>query len=182
MGFLGQPQKPEKRNLYDDKEFWVGRVEEAKKRNDPFYSIFRSGPVVWKGIIDNRLFVIREKIPTGSAVLDAGCGFGWLHHHLPYMQAIKYTGVDHTPALIEYGKELYPKANLVEAPLQKLPFEDNSFAWVVCSCAKEGIVQNEENGLAPEGLWESIEKEFMRVSENAIVWPNYDMAYEILTR
>jgi len=170
------------RNLYDDKEFWVGRVNEAKARNDPFYSIYRSGPAVWNEIITNRLQVISKVVPTGSRLLDAGCAFGWLSKSLPYMQAIKYTGVDHTPALIEYGKELYPKINLVEAPLQELPFDDDSFDWIVCSCVKHGIVENEENGLVEEGRWKQIESEFMRVSENAIIWPSYSMDYEIVSR
>ena len=172
----------EKRNLYDDKEFWVGRVNDAKARQDPFYSIYKSGPVVWGEIIKNRLSIIAEKIPTGSRVLDAGCAFGWLATVLPYMQAIKYTGIDHTPALIDYGKELFPRVNLIEAPLQELPFDNDSFDWVVCSCVKHGIVENEENGLIEKGRWKQIESEFMRVSENAIVWPSYSMDYEMVTR
>jgi len=172
----------EHRNLYDDKEFWIKRVEEAKSVGYPFHSIYKSGPTVWNEIINNRVSIIVEKIPTGSRVLDAGCAFGWLSQFLPYMQAIKYTGVDHTPVLIDYGKELYPRINLIEAPLQKLPFENDSFDWVVCSCVKHGIVENEDNGLIEEGRWKKIEGEFMRVAENAIVWPSYQMDYEMISR
>ncbi|HAI18075.1 MAG TPA: hypothetical protein DCM10_08695 [Xanthomarina gelatinilytica] len=119
-----------------------------------------------------------EHISSEHRVLDAGCAFGWLSQYIPN----PYTGVDQTPALLEYGRELYPGINLVEAELQNLPFDDDSFDWVVCSCVKYGIVECEENGLMPKGRWNKIEKEFLRVSKGAIIWPSYQDDFEIITR
>ena len=166
------------KNLYDDKEFWVDRVSSAKEKGDPFYSVYRSGPAEWKRIITGRLSIIREKIKSHERILDAGSAFGWLSQYIPN----PYTGVDQTPALLNYGKELYPGVNLIEAQLQSLPFDDNSFDWVVCSCVKYGIVEGEENGLMEKGRWQKIEKEFLRVAPAAIIWPNYSDEYEIISR
>ena len=167
------------KNVYDDKEFWVERVRQAKLRNDPFYSVFRSGPVVWSGIINNRISVIREHIDVKESIMDAGCGFGWLASMIPNK---KYVGVDQTPALLEYGKELYPNIVLVKSTLQNLPFPDDTFDWVVCSCVKEKIVEAEQHGLIEEGRWSKIEDEFLRVSKAAIIWPNYQHDYEIIRK
>ena len=166
------------KNLYDDKEFWVGRVAVAKNLGDPFHSVYRSGPKEWNRIITNRLKIMDEHISSEHRVLDAGCAFGWLSQYIPN----PYTGVDQPPALLEYGRELYPGINLVEAELQNLPFDDDSFDWVVCSCVKYGIVECEENGLMPKGRWNKIEKEFLRVSKGAIIWPSYQDDFEIITR
>ena len=166
------------KNLYDDIEFWVGRVAAAKSIGDPFYSVFRSGNAEWKRIINGRLAVMKDNISPTARVLDAGCAFGWLSQYIPN----PYTGVDQTPALLEYGRELYPQISLVEAELQNLPFPDNSFDWIVCSCVKHGIVECEENGLMPKGRWDKIESEFLRVAKSAIIWPSYQDGYEILSR
>jgi hypothetical protein len=91
-------------------------------------------------------------------------------------------GVDQTPALLNYGKELYPNITFVESTLQELPFEDNSFDWVVCSCVKYGIVENEELGLIEPGRWARIEKEFLRVAKAGIIWPSYQPDYEMIKR
>lgn len=166
-------------NVYDDKEFWVERVKQAKLRNNPFYSVYRSGPAVWHGIINNRVSTILENTRPEDSIMDAGCGFGWLASMIPNK---KYVGVDQTPALLEYGKELYPNVMFVKSPLQKLPFSNDTFDWVVCSCVKEKIVEAEEHGLIEEGRWAKIEEEFLRVAKAAIIWPNYQHAYEIIRR
>tara|TARA_R100001510_G_scaffold53941_1_gene56045 strand:- start:2736 stop:3239 length:504 start_codon:yes stop_codon:yes gene_type:complete len=166
------------KNLYDNKEFWVTRVAQAKSVGDPYYSVYRSGPTEWKRIINSRLSVINQEVKEEDKLLDAGCGFGWLSQFVKN----EYTGVDQTPALIEYGRELYPGIKLVESTLQDLPFEDNSFDWIVCSCVKYGILESEESGLIEEGRWDTIEKEFLRIANGAIIWPSYSSDYEIIRR
>ena len=166
------------RNLYDDKDFWVTRVAEAKAVRNPFWSIFRSGESDWKRIINGRVSIINKETTEEETILDAGCAFGWLSQFIEN----KYTGIDQTPALVEYGRELYPGIELVEAKLQELPFEDDSFDWIVCSCVKYGIVEAEENGLMEKGRWDTIEKEFLRVAKGAIIWPSYSNDYEIIKR
>jgi SAM-dependent methyltransferase len=166
------------KNLYDDKDFWVTRVTEAKAVGDPYFSVYRSGPKEWSRIINGRTSVISQEIKEKDKILDAGCGFGWLSQFI----SNEYVGVDQTPALLDYGRELYPGINLIESELQKLPFENNSFDWVVCSCVKQGIVQGEELGMMEIGRWDTIEKEFLRVAKGAIIWPSYSNDYEITRR
>jgi SAM-dependent methyltransferase len=166
------------KNLYDDADFWVTRVADAKNHNDPFRSVFRAGSHAWRSIIKGRLDIMSEKIQPSESVLDAGCSFGWLSQHITN----DYVGVDQTPALVEYGRELYPDVTLILGKLQELPFDDNSFDWIVCSCVKYGIVECEEGGLMPPGRWEKIESEFLRVAKGAIIWPSYQPEYEIILR
>jgi len=166
------------KNLYDDKEFWVDRVAAAKARNDPYYCVYRSGPLEWHRIRSGRISVMSKLIKPEEKILDAGCAFGWLSQFV----SNEYVGVDQTPALINYGKELYPKIKLVEAQLQNLPFEKNEFDWVVCSCVKHGIVEAEALGLMEKGRWNKIESEFLRVAKSAIIWPSYQDEYLILKR
>jgi hypothetical protein len=93
-----------------------------------------------------------------------------------------YTGIDQTVALINYGKELYPSANLVIGKIQEMPFENDQFDIVICSCVKHGIIECEQNGMIEVGRWKKIEDEFMRVAKLAIVWPSYSNQYEIIQR
>ena len=166
------------RNLYDDADFWIGRVAAAKKINDPYHCVYRSGPAEWKRIRDNRLSIIEQYVQPEDKVLDAGCAFGWLSQFIPN----PYVGVDQTPALLEYGRELYPDIKLVNSRLQQLPFKDNEFDWVLCSCVKQGIVQGEELGMMEKGRWQTIESEFLRVAKSAIIWPSYQNEFEIISR
>lgn len=166
------------KNRYDDKQFWVGRVSDAKTSKTPHQAVFRVGQDEWGKIVKGRLDVISKYITPFDSVMDAGCGHGWLYENIPNM----YVGVDQTPALLDYAKELYPDASFVESTLQQLPFEDDSFDWVVCSCVKEGIIKGEEYGLMEKGRWKKIEAEFLRVAKGAIIWPSYQPDYEVIVR
>jgi len=162
------------KNLYDNQQFWVGRVATAKKLGDPSKSVYGNlAPV-----IKNRVEVIKSLIDPDSKILDAGCSYGWLSQKLPN----PYVGLDQTTALIEYGRELYPEVSFVQAKMQELPFEDDSFDWVVSSCVKYGIVECEELGEMPKGRWAKIEKEILRVAPRAIIWPSYGFDYELIER
>ena len=162
------------KNLYDDQAFWVQRVERAKSLNDPTKCLYGD----LNSVIHNRVETIKKLISREESILDAGCGYGWLSQYIEN----KYIGVDQTVALINYGKELYPDVNLVLSKLQKLPFDDNSFDWVVSSCVKEGIVGLENNNSIEKGRWSIIESEFLRVAKQAIIWPSYSNEYEIIKR
>jgi SAM-dependent methyltransferase len=163
------------KNIYDDQEFWVGRVAQAKREGWPWASIFSEDEYEIKL---NRLTTISQYYSLrDSKILDAGCAYGWLSEYVK-----NYTGVDQTVALLEYGKEIYPNANLVLGQLQNLPFQDDQFDVVVCSCVKERIVECEKLDLIEKGRWEKIESEFLRVAKSAIIWPSYKFDYEIITR
>ena len=163
------------KNLYDNQDFWIGRVNKAKNAGIPNHCVWTGD---WNRIVTNRITIINKFIPIDESILDAGCGFGWLSQEIKH----DYTGVDQTTALINYGKELYPNTNLVLSKLQELPFENNSFDWVVSSCVKHGIVECEELGEMESGRWNQIEEELLRVAKKGIIWPSYSNEYEFIER
>tara|TARA_R110001592_G_scaffold335117_1_gene619702 strand:- start:2358 stop:2852 length:495 start_codon:yes stop_codon:yes gene_type:complete len=163
------------KNLYDNQNFWIGQVNKAKHIGIPNHCVWTGD---WNRIVTNRITIINKFIPIHESILDAGCGFGWLSQEIKH----DYTGVDQTTALINYGKELYPNTNLVLSKLQELPFEDNSFDWVVSSCVKHGIVECEELGEIESGRWNQIEEELLRIAKKGIIWPSYSNEYEFIER
>ena len=163
------------KNLYDNQEFWVGRVAQAKHEGHPWSAIYSENE---HAIKSNRVNTIAQYYSlSDSKILDAGCAYGWLSEYVK-----NYTGVDQTVALIEFGKEIYPNANLVLGQLQNLPFDDGQFDVVVCSCVKHGIIECENLGLIEKGRWKKIESEFLRVAKSAIIWPSYGFEFETIER
>lgn len=162
-------------NVYDDQEFWVPRIERAKRENKPHLSVY-IGP--WEPIVKSRVATIARYIAPHESLLDAGCAYGWLSQEVQNV----YVGVDQTYALINYGRELYPKVDLQVMKLEELSFEDDEFDWVVCSTLKTEILSCEEKESMPKGKWERIETELLRVAKRCIIWPTYTPEYEILTR
>lgn len=163
------------KNLYDDQEFWVGRVAQAKLENRPWSSIYSENEY---DIKKNRVETISSYFDLNTTkILDAGCAYGWMSEYVK-----NYTGLDQTVALIEFGRELYPNANLVIGQMQNMPFEDNQFDVVICSCVKHGIVECENLNLIEKGRWQKIESEFLRVANTAIIWPSYGHEFEIVKR
>jgi SAM-dependent methyltransferase len=164
------------KNLYDNQEFWVGQVHRAKQSGRPNDCVWTGN---WDVIVDVRVNLIRELTNPTDKIIDFGCGYGWLSQEIEN----PYVGVDQTTALIDYGKELYPDVQFIEAKMQnKLPFADGSFDIVFSSCVKYGIVECEELGEMPKGRWSKIEKEMMRLAPKAIIFPSYGNTYEILER
>jgi SAM-dependent methyltransferase len=162
------------KNVYDDQSFWVDRVNMAKKAGDPTKCVYGN----LRPVINNRVGVLKKLLKPTDRILDAGCSYGWLSRYLDNT----YTGLDQTIALVEYGRELYPGINIVVSTMQDMPFEDDSFDWVISSCVKHGIVECEELGEMPKGRWSQIESEILRVAPKAIIWPSYSFDYEILER
>lgn len=91
------------------------------------------------GDIDIYLFdqILKERFDAGSSVLDAGCGGGrnliyFLRHNF------KVFGVDANPEAVEHVRFLaktlaprLPTANFQVAPVEKMPFADESFEAVI---------------------------------------------------
>ncbi|MDO8487502.1 MAG: class I SAM-dependent methyltransferase [Candidatus Curtissbacteria bacterium] len=65
----------------------------------------------------------------GTVILDAGCGTGLILRHLPHGSY----GVDINPRNIKRAKVHAPKAQIVKADIEKLPFKDNFFSTIVCT-------------------------------------------------
>lgn len=165
-------------NLYDNQEFWIGRVEQAKQ-SAPHTAVFRVSNNKWRSIVKNRVDTIKKFTNPQDRIIDFGCAYGWLSQEITN----PYVGVDQTEALVNYGRQLYPEIEIIQEKMQnRLPFEDDSFDCVVSSCVKHGIVECEELGEMPKGRWASIEKEMLRLAPLAIIWPSYGFEYEILRR
>lgn len=82
------------------------------------------------------------EIPTGSTVLDLGCGAGVdvCVAALLVGESGKVIGVDITPLMVETAKRHAAEANLhnvqvVEATLESLPFEDESIDIIISNGA-----------------------------------------------
>jgi SAM-dependent methyltransferase len=73
-------------------------------------------------------------IVPGSSVLDVGCGFA---DYFSFLRdagiAVDYTGVDLVPELVERAMADHPGLNVSVRDLQRDPFADASFDFVVCS-------------------------------------------------
>jgi SAM-dependent methyltransferase len=165
-------------NLYDNQKFWVGRVEQAK-RSSPHTAVFKVTNEEWRRIVKGRVDIIKKLTSPKDKIIDFGCAYGWLSQEIPN----PYVGIDQTEALVHYGRELYPGIEIVQKEMQnKLPFEDNSFDFVVSSCVKYGIVECEDLGEMPKGRWQKIEEEMMRLAPVAIIWPSYGPEYEVIKR
>ena len=66
---------------------------------------------------------------VGNKYLDAGCGTGLVLRNLPEGSI----GLDINPRAIAKAKENAPKAALVVADIEQIPFPDNMFTTVVCT-------------------------------------------------
>lgn len=74
-----------------------------------------------------------DEFPPGP-VLDAACGTG---RHIAYLAATgrDVVGVDASEPMLDRGRAKLPNADLQVGELTALPFEDESFAGVVCALA-----------------------------------------------
>lgn len=67
-----------------------------------------------------------------KTLLDAGCGTG-LFTKRAIERYAKVTSIDIAPKLVELTKRKNPSTNAIEASLLQLPFEDNTFDYVISS-------------------------------------------------
>lgn len=137
-------------------DFWKERIETAIK---PHYSVYVIHEQGWKHIYEIHARIIKEVIPTGSKVLDAGCGYGRMS-----VLFDNYVGTDFSPDFIELAKKNYPQKEFVQADMKALPFKDKEFDWSVCVSIKKMIIDN-----LGENEWGLMEKELRRVSKKVLL-------------
>lgn len=79
---------------------------------------------------------IKPYLHESRQILEIGCASGYYAEVLEYLLSRKmdYTGVDYSEALISMAKDFYPDKKFHVADGADLPFEDNSFHFVVSSC------------------------------------------------
>ncbi len=81
--------------------------------------------------IDKRVAFIREHIPSGSKILDVGCGTGVLANHL-LKEGYDVTGADPFAAMLEHVHARDSRLKTVHASGQNLPFDDGTFDFTYC--------------------------------------------------
>lgn len=79
-----------------------------------------------------RVRVYLDALPTGTRVLDAGCGEGVLVSE--YASRLRIQGVD----------ENYASAHVIQASLLRLPFDDGAFSRVLCLDVLEHLAFGEQ--------------------------------------
>ena len=88
----------------------------------------------------------RLELDTASSVLDLGTGIGTWTEHLR-RRVPRAVGVDVEPGIVEFGRRVYPKADLRVADGERLPFDDGEFDRVVFISTLEHI-HNPDDALA----------------------------------
>jgi len=85
-----------------------------------------------------RMYNQLPKDMTGLTVLDMGCGYGIDLPHFLSLGANIY-GLDASEELIAIAKKNTPKAHVVNASFQKIPFSENTFDWVYSNYALQTV-------------------------------------------
>ncbi len=79
--------------------------------------------------------------------------------------SISFTGLEHTPHFVEKAQNLCPEATWIYSDIHDMPFEDNSFDWVLVNHALESQKGDKE--------FDKTVKELCRVANKTIIviWP-----------
>ena len=89
---------------------------------------------------------IRDELKRLGRILEAGCGTGqWVQFLGTLGHAV--VGVDYAASGLAVGRAHNPNLNLIQADFRHLPFEDESFDYVVSFGAVEHDVQGPEDAL-----------------------------------
>ncbi|MBA2519744.1 MAG: methyltransferase domain-containing protein [Chloroflexia bacterium] len=90
--------------------------------------------------INKRTAFIREHVPTGSKILDVGCGTGILAERLLH-EGYDVTGADPFAAMLDRMKARDLRLKAVHAPGQSLPFDDGAFDFTYCMAVMHHIAE-----------------------------------------
>jgi SAM-dependent methyltransferase len=84
---------------------------------------------------DRRLAVDLLQPAAGEAVLEVGCGFGWVTEALLATAPIRWTGVDRSAAMLTAvrSRPALPAHRVLLADARRLPFADGAFDKVLCN-------------------------------------------------
>jgi len=89
---------------------------------------------------------IRDVLKVPGRLLEAGCGTGqWVQ----YLGKLGHdvVGIDYAPSGLEVGRAHNPDLNLVQADFRNLPFDDQSFDYIVSFGAVEHDIVGPEAAL-----------------------------------
>ncbi|MBR4697496.1 MAG: class I SAM-dependent methyltransferase [Candidatus Methanomethylophilaceae archaeon] len=101
------------------------------EQRDLWDGFYRQNPRAWRGTSS-------IPVPCEGKALDVGCGNGKTVSAL--MEAgLEVTGVDFSPTVIGRCKEAYPDATFIECDASALPFQDETFDYVVAVHVMENL-------------------------------------------
>jgi len=72
------------------------------------------------------------KIKDNNKILDIACGPGYISEYLKN-NSYDISGIDFSESMINFAKDRLPKSKFQVASAEDLPFEDNSFEFVICN-------------------------------------------------
>lgn len=110
----------------------LSTIELSKEYDKDFEEKYKNQFVKYKDLpMDYRHEWIMKHVPSCSTVLDVGSGSGLLVHHLR-CKGFAADGCDISKEAVSSASKNVPDAVFKQGPVEKLPFEDNSYD-VVCS-------------------------------------------------
>ena len=96
--------------------------------------------------------LVRRTYAPGSAILDAGCGFGeWVN--VLETGGFEAIGVDYSAELINRLRSTYPGSRWLQSDVRSIPLPDAAVDGVI----SWGVIEHDEAG--PEAAW----REFYRI-------------------
>lgn len=96
-----------------------------------YYSENRSNPA---DLYRSERHFLDRVVKNGISILDIGCACGGFYNIFRQMaENIRYTGVDISEKLVGKAKTLYPEAEFMVNPPDRLEFKDSSFDLVFSS-------------------------------------------------
>lgn len=111
----------------------------SEKEYSDYYKMYAQTSISTKrptDLGDRSVEAIVENI-VGNKVIDVGCGRGYLSQKIASERKVEVVAIDFQ-ILDELKKFSNPK--YIEANIEQLPFEDNSFDTVVCTHTLEHII------------------------------------------
>jgi len=126
--------------LVDDIESF--RSNAHRGTEDEYSDIYSRLPRIQEGTDNSQACIDRIILETGpGSVLDVGCGLGVLLQRIIDTKGTEqntYAGVDFQ--VDQSTVDSLPLAEIQEAKIERLPFDDNSFDTVICTHVLEHIL------------------------------------------
>ena len=107
-------------------------------------------PHVTEHYLEKRVAYVCELLPSGSTVLDVGCGTGVFASRLA-AKGYEVTGVDPSAGMLEHLRGSDPRVGAVQGSATALPFEDGTIDLTMCIAVMHHIA---EPGAVHESLAE----------------------------
>jgi ubiquinone/menaquinone biosynthesis C-methylase UbiE len=105
-------------------------IQEPSKEDYAKYPATGAGNVEENPQMESRVLPIAYEVKKGSKILDIGCNDGTFIQLLKDKRGCDVYGVDIAKELVKQAKE--KGLNVQVADVEKLPFEDGTFDYVVC--------------------------------------------------